>query len=138
MFGTNQREPFFFPYACRFCKFGFMSVLDYLYNYFPKNTCHFKHCKLSVFLWDSGIECNSMWKWYCCDHVEVKSTAVECFSDQVKPLIWIESVIEKHSHSRIEYMIKVRSSKIIMATFSLLSHLFSVLGQQCMYFCTNI
>lgn len=26
---------------------------------------------------------------------------------QVKPLIWIESVIEKHSHSRIEYMIKV-------------------------------
>ncbi|KFQ31531.1 AP-1 complex subunit mu-1, partial [Mesitornis unicolor] len=27
----------------------------------------------------------------------------------VKPLIWIESVIEKHSHSRIEYMIKVRS-----------------------------
>ena len=25
---------------------------------------------------------------------------------QVKPLIWIESVIEKHSHSRIEYMIK--------------------------------
>lgn len=26
---------------------------------------------------------------------------------QVKPLIWIESVIEKHSHSRIEYMVKV-------------------------------
>lgn len=25
----------------------------------------------------------------------------------VKPLIWIESVIEKFSHSRIEYMIKV-------------------------------
>lgn len=23
-------------------------------------------------------------------------------------MIWIESVIEKHSHSRIEYMIKVR------------------------------
>lgn len=29
---------------------------------------------------------------------------------QVKPLIWIESVIEKHSHSRIEYMIKVNTS----------------------------
>lgn len=28
-------------------------------------------------------------------------------TSQVKPLIWIESVIEKHSHSRIEYMIKV-------------------------------
>nr|XP_015220801.1 PREDICTED: AP-1 complex subunit mu-1 [Lepisosteus oculatus] len=28
---------------------------------------------------------------------------------QVKPLIWIESVIEKHSHSRIEYMIKAKS-----------------------------
>ena len=25
----------------------------------------------------------------------------------VKPLIWIESVIERHPHSRIEYMIKV-------------------------------
>lgn len=27
---------------------------------------------------------------------------------QVKPLIWIESVIERHAHSRVEYMIKVR------------------------------
>ena len=26
---------------------------------------------------------------------------------QVKPLIWIESVIERHSHSRVEYLIKV-------------------------------
>ena len=25
----------------------------------------------------------------------------------VKPLIWIESVIERHPHSRVEYMIKV-------------------------------
>ncbi|XP_045407208.1 AP-1 complex subunit mu-1 isoform X3 [Lemur catta] len=30
-------------------------------------------------------------------------------NDKVKPLIWIESVIEKHSHSRIEYMIKAKS-----------------------------
>lgn len=28
-------------------------------------------------------------------------------STQVKPLIWIESVIERHAHSRVEYMIKV-------------------------------
>ena len=28
-------------------------------------------------------------------------------STTVKPLIWIESVIERHSHSRVEYMIKV-------------------------------
>uniref|UniRef100_A0A0N5A8T1 MHD domain-containing protein n=1 Tax=Syphacia muris TaxID=451379 RepID=A0A0N5A8T1_9BILA len=27
----------------------------------------------------------------------------------VKPLIWIEAVVEKHSHSRIEYMIKAKS-----------------------------
>lgn len=27
---------------------------------------------------------------------------------QVKPLIWVESVIERHSHSRVEYLIKVR------------------------------
>jgi len=27
----------------------------------------------------------------------------------VKPLIWIESVIERHSHSRVEYMIKAKS-----------------------------
>lgn len=26
----------------------------------------------------------------------------------VKPLIWVEAVVEPHSHSRIEYMIKVR------------------------------
>ena len=29
-------------------------------------------------------------------------------STHVKPLIWIESVIERHPHSRIEYMIKVK------------------------------
>ena len=27
---------------------------------------------------------------------------------QVKPLIWIESHIERHSHSRVEYLIKVQ------------------------------
>jgi len=27
----------------------------------------------------------------------------------VKPLIWVESVIERHSHSRVEYMIKCKS-----------------------------
>ena len=26
---------------------------------------------------------------------------------QVKPLIWVESVIERHSHSRVEYLVKV-------------------------------
>jgi len=28
---------------------------------------------------------------------------------QVKPLIWVEAVVEPHSHSRIEYMIKAKS-----------------------------
>jgi len=28
----------------------------------------------------------------------------------VKPLIWVESVIERHAHSRVEYMVKVCSS----------------------------
>jgi hypothetical protein len=28
---------------------------------------------------------------------------------QVKPLIWIESVIERHAHSRIEFMVKAKS-----------------------------
>uniref|UniRef100_A0A1X7T140 MHD domain-containing protein n=1 Tax=Amphimedon queenslandica TaxID=400682 RepID=A0A1X7T140_AMPQE len=27
---------------------------------------------------------------------------------QVKPLIWVESVIERHSHSRVEYLIKAK------------------------------
>ncbi|PAV85640.1 hypothetical protein WR25_08251 isoform C [Diploscapter pachys] len=27
---------------------------------------------------------------------------------QVKPLIWVETVVEKHTHSRVEYMVKVR------------------------------
>ncbi|XP_055330033.1 AP-1 complex subunit mu-1-like [Paramacrobiotus metropolitanus] len=30
-------------------------------------------------------------------------------STQVKPLIWIESVIERFSHSRVEYMVKAKS-----------------------------
>lgn len=60
-----------------------------------------------------------------CDHAKVKSAAVKYLSHQVKPLIWIESVIEKHSHSRIEYMIKVRNSKIIMAGLSSLLFVFS-------------
>lgn len=28
---------------------------------------------------------------------------------QVKPLIWVEAVVEKHSHSRVEYMVKAKS-----------------------------
>lgn len=28
----------------------------------------------------------------------------------VKPLIWVESIIERHAHSRVEYMVKVRTS----------------------------
>ena len=28
---------------------------------------------------------------------------------QVKPLIWVESIIEKHSHSRVEFMIKAKA-----------------------------
>ncbi|EDQ84564.1 uncharacterized protein MONBRDRAFT_39230 [Monosiga brevicollis MX1] len=31
-------------------------------------------------------------------------------TQHVKPLIWIESVIERHSHSRVEYMIKAKSN----------------------------
>merc|ERR1719453_609754 len=30
-------------------------------------------------------------------------------STHVKPLIWVEAVVEPHSHSRIEYMIKTKS-----------------------------
>jgi AP-1 complex subunit mu len=30
-------------------------------------------------------------------------------STQVKPLIWVEAVVEPHSHSRIEFMIKAKS-----------------------------
>eukprot|EP00968_Pinguiococcus_pyrenoidosus_P007840 scaffold535_cov260-Pinguiococcus_pyrenoidosus.AAC.33 len=29
---------------------------------------------------------------------------------QVKPLVWVEAVVESHSHSRIEYMIKAKSN----------------------------
>ncbi|PAV85639.1 hypothetical protein WR25_08251 isoform D [Diploscapter pachys] len=28
---------------------------------------------------------------------------------QVKPLIWVETVVEKHTHSRVEYMVKAKS-----------------------------
>lgn len=30
-------------------------------------------------------------------------------SHQMKPLIWVEAIVEKHSHSRVEYMIKAKS-----------------------------
>lgn len=26
---------------------------------------------------------------------------------QVKPLIWVEAAVERHAHSRVEYMVKV-------------------------------
>ena len=35
------------------------------------------------------------------------SVMYDCIIVQVKPLIWIESIIERHSHSRVEYLIKV-------------------------------
>jgi AP-1 complex subunit mu len=28
---------------------------------------------------------------------------------QIKPLIWIESVIERHAHSRVEFTVKAKS-----------------------------
>ena len=39
----------------------------------------------------------------------------------VKPLIWVESVIERHAHSRVEYMIKVaqHSTSFIFTNYSL-------------------
>ena len=37
---------------------------------------------------------------------------------QVKPLIWVESVIERHSHSRVEYLIKV--SMLLTNCFNIL------------------
>jgi AP-1 complex subunit mu len=38
---------------------------------------------------------------------------------QVKPLIWVECIVESHSGSRIEYMLKVRSEhNIIAITFA--------------------
>lgn len=33
-------------------------------------------------------------------------------STNVKPLIWVEAIIERHSHSRVEYMIKVSGNAI--------------------------
>lgn len=48
------------------------------------------------------------------------------FVAQVKPLIWIESVIERHSHSRVEYMVKVNMPVLwlIVTEFWLSSCLF--------------
>lgn len=83
-------------------------MLAPLYHYFVQNhnsiilnTLGCMFCVvhiLSVVLWESNILV-TLSKTQSCDVI---------FSHQVKPLIWIESVIEKHSHSRIEYMIKVR------------------------------
>ena len=37
---------------------------------------------------------------------------------QVKPLIWVESVIERHSHSRVEYLIKVIILSLLAENYS--------------------
>lgn len=37
-------------------------------------------------------------------------------STQVKPLVWVESTIERHSHSRVEYLIKAKSNVKSRAT----------------------
>ena len=42
------------------------------------------------------------------EEIEIDRKIRFCFV-KVKPLIWIESSIEKHSHSRVEYMIKAKS-----------------------------
>ena len=45
-------------------------------------------------------------------HVKVCRTRLEKLSSKIfhpQPLIWIESVIERHAHSRIEIMVKAKS-----------------------------
>ena len=39
-------------------------------------------------------------------------------STHVKPLIWVEAVVEPHSHSRIEYMIKVSEVEEVVVDLS--------------------
>lgn len=41
------------------------------------------------------------------DHIEVSVDRTISF--QVKPLLWVEATVEKHSKSRIEIMVKARS-----------------------------
>ena len=50
---------------------------------------------------------------------------------QVKPLIWIESHIERHSHSRVEYLIKVQG----LAGHCVCSRLFPILCVCCILYC---
>ena len=55
-----------------------------------------------------------MWKYNCIqysnDNMKIRGSFKFLFIYlQVKPLIWIESVIERHAHSRIEFMVKAKS-----------------------------
>ncbi len=60
---------------------------------------------LCLYRYSRGVKGPSHWSVYNWGLIVLFCVLCE----QVKPLIWIESVIEKHSHSRIEYMIKVRT-----------------------------
>ena len=55
-----------------------------------------------------------MWKYNCIQQSNDNMKIMGFFKFlfiylQVKPLIWIESVIERHAHSRIEFMVKAKS-----------------------------
>lgn len=54
-----------------------------------------------------------------------------CVLLQVKPLIWVESVIERHVHSRVEYMIKVSDFDVSASLQPLLHACISEMSYPC-------
>ncbi|XP_049514198.1 AP-1 complex subunit mu-1-like [Dermacentor silvarum] len=57
-----------------------------------------------------GSECVWQFSWQMlCNASLCRVLSLPVLYVQVKPLIWIESVIERHAHSRVEYMVKAKS-----------------------------
>ena len=75
----------------------------------------------------------------CCLSFTVGSWLFVFLVVQVKPLIWVETVVEPHSHSRIEYMVKVGFS-CRCALLAALSHTIARkrYSQSCLALCAFV
>lgn len=61
--------------------------------------------RINTHVWSASSPCISC-EWHLCYGCKSQGKSVFLVL-QVKPLIWIESIIEKFSHSRVEIMVKV-------------------------------
>ena len=101
--------------------------------------CELSHLDIWIFQvwkWQNNILHSTWWRVWAdvlqtqhpCQGIcilQTITTTFLCVFPNSQPLIWIESVIERHAHSRIEIMVKAKSQfKRRLATFYLQVHTF--------------